>query len=172
MQRNIHDDRTAQRISIEPEQTTPVVVVAATSPKDKTPPTTPTVFIKKRKSDGSGGLLSCFKSKKPKPGTEQQGQPTVLTTQTSVQQQTTKPIEEKPMIDYSILPDGKRIYIDAFRDRPGLDMSYQPNDFENRFVLPVVRIISFVVIFNCHFFFRQNQHLNMNDQSHLKLNEK
>jgi hypothetical protein len=80
-----------------------------------------------------------LKVKKPKPGTEQQGQPTIVVTQTSIQQETKKSIEEKPLIDYSILPDGKRIYIDSFRDRPGLDMSYRPKDFENRFVLPVTK---------------------------------
>ncbi|CAF1545270.1 unnamed protein product, partial [Adineta steineri] len=46
---------------------------------------------------------------------------------------------ERTTTDYSILPDGKRIYIDAFRDRPGLDMSYKPNDFETRFVLPITK---------------------------------
>ncbi len=147
MQRNIHDDRIK-----ESQEKTPVVVV--TPPKDKTPPPSTPVYIKKRKSSGgsSGGLLSCFKSKKPKPGTEQQGQPTIVVTQTSIQQETKKSIEEKPLIDYSILPDGKRIYIDSFRDRPGLDMSYKPKDFENRFVLPIVRIIiSFDFFFNFNF---------------------
>jgi len=174
MQRNIHDDRTPQK-TIELEEITPVVVVVpppplSSPPKDKTPPPSTPVYIKKRKSSSSGGLLSCFKSKKPKPGTEQQGQPTtVLVTQTSVQQ---KPIQEKPLIDYSVLPDGRRIYIDVFRDRPGLDMSYRPNDFENRFVLPVVRIIfhlfSFFLIL---ILFRQNHHRNTNDQLHLKLHQ-
>jgi len=146
MQRNIHDERPSQ-----PEQITPIVAVQPPSPppKDKTPPRSIPVYVKKRKSSTSGGLLSCFKSKKPKPGTEQQGQPTVLATETNVlQEQITKSIEEKPVIDYSILPDGKRIYIDAFRDRPGLDMSYRPNNFENRYILPIVRIILFTLFFN------------------------
>ncbi len=139
MQRNIHDDRTTQQIIIEPEQTTPVVVPT----KSKTPPPPPSsstpVHVKKRKSTGTGGLLSCFKSKKPKSGTEQQGQPTVVVTQTITTEEKRKPIEEKPMIDYSIKSDGKRIYIDVFRDRPGMDMSYRPDNFDNRFELPVVK---------------------------------
>ena len=50
-----------------------------------------------------------------------------------------QPIQETSAIDPTLLPDGKRIYIDVFRDRPGLDMSYKPNDFDSQFVLPVVR---------------------------------
>lgn len=107
--------------------------------KEEQPPTP--VYIKKRKSTG---LLSCFGNKKTKASTEQRGQPTVSSATVAVQPQTTvsqtaTSIREKPAVDYAILPDGKRIYIDSFRDRPGLDMSYTPNDFDNRFVLPVVR---------------------------------
>jgi hypothetical protein len=100
------------------------------------------VHVKKRKS---GGLFSCFGNKKAKASTEQQGPSTVAppstsaTAQTTVSQ-TTKSVQEKPSIDYAILPDGKRIYIDSYRERPGLDMSYKPNEFDTRFVLPVVRI--------------------------------
>jgi hypothetical protein len=92
-----------------------------------------------------GGLFSCFGNKKAKASTEQQGPSTVAppstsaTAQTTVSQ-TTKSVQEKPSIDYAILPDGKRIYIDSYRERPGLDMSYKPNEFDTRFVLPVVRI--------------------------------
>jgi hypothetical protein len=109
--------------------------------KKEEQPSTP-IYIKKRKSTG---FLSCFGNKKAKASKEQQGQPTitpstvVINPQTTVLQ-TTNSIEEKPTIDYTILPDGKRFYIDAFRDRPGLDMSYKPNDFDTRFFLPVVRI--------------------------------
>jgi hypothetical protein len=109
--------------------------------KKEEPPSTP-VYIKKRKATG---LFSCFGNKKAKASTEQRGQPTLtpssagVTPQTTVMQ-TTSSIQEKPIINYAILPDGKRTYIDAFRDRPGLDMSYKPDDFDNRFVLPVVRI--------------------------------
>ena len=142
MQRNIHEDRPVQRIVPEPEQSAPVILTSAPT-KEKTPPTTPVVQVKKRKSNASGGLLSCFKSKKPKSGTEQQGPPTIVVTQTTKTEEITKPLAQRPLVDYSILPDGKRIYIDAFRDRPGLDMSYKPDDFENRFVLPVVRMILF-----------------------------
>jgi hypothetical protein len=146
MQRNIHDDRASPIlskpetiISSPPQEIHPAAAAAVVVSKEKTPPPTP-VQVKKRKSSGTGGLLSCFKSKKPKAGSEQQGQPTILVSQPSIPQQIVKPIEEKPMIDYAILPDGKRIYIDAFQARPGLDMSYKPNDFDNRFVLPIVRI--------------------------------
>ncbi|CAF1563755.1 unnamed protein product, partial [Adineta ricciae] len=86
--------------------------------------------------------------KKPKAGTEQQGQspvkPTILVSEPSSPQEAMKSFDERTTTDYSILPDGKRIYIDAFRDRPGLDMSYKPNDFETRFVLPIVRLILFI----------------------------
>jgi hypothetical protein len=106
-------------------------------------PATP-VYIKKRKSTG---LCSCFGNKKAKASTEQRGQPivvtapsTAVTNQAAVTNQTTTSIQEKPTVDYAILSDGKRTYIDAFRDRPGLDMSYKPNDFDTRFILPAVRI--------------------------------
>lgn len=104
-------------------------------------PSTP-VYIKKRKSTG---LFSCFGNKKAKASTEQHGKPIVTTSPAVVTSQTTvvqtqSSIQEKPIVDYAILPDGKRIYIDAFRERPGLDMSYKPNDFDSRFVLPIVRI--------------------------------
>lgn len=101
-------------------------------------PATP-VYLKKRKSTG---FFSCFGNKKAKAS---KGQPTItpssvdINPQTTVLQ-TTNSIQEKPAIDYAILPDGKRMYIDAFRDRPGVDMSYKPNDFDTRFILPVVRI--------------------------------
>lgn len=107
--------------------------------KDEQTTTTTPVAVKKRKSPS---VFSCFGNKKAKAS---KGQPTInapstnITSQESVQQ-TTSSEEEKPAVDYAILPDGKRIYIDAFRDRPGLDMSYKPDDFDNRFVLPVVRI--------------------------------
>ncbi|CAF0958978.1 unnamed protein product [Rotaria sordida] len=165
-QRNIHDDRTSPILSeqiTQSETSVPIssseIVSTTTSketlsspppPPSPPPPTTTTTAtvtatapIKKRKSSGSGSLLACFKSKKPKAGTEQQGQatiqPTTIVSGTNISQQPVKPIEAKPVIDYSITPDGKRIYIDAFRDRPGLDMSYKPNDFENRFVLPIAK---------------------------------
>ena len=102
--------------------------------------TATTVDVKKRKSPG---VFSCFGNKKAKAS---KGQPTInapltnITAQTIIQQTSTTPVEEKPPVDYAILPDGKRIYIDAFRDRSGLDMSYKPDDFDNRFVLPAVRI--------------------------------
>ncbi|CAF2544234.1 unnamed protein product [Rotaria sp. Silwood2] len=169
-QRNIHDDRTSPILSEQIIQSEIIVPVSSSEiapimiPKEKLtsappsssspppplpplppPPTTTTAAapIKKRKSSGSGGLLACFKSKKPKAGTEQQGQatiqPTTIVSRANISQQPSKPIEEKPVIDYSVTQDGKRIYIDAFRDRPGLDMSYKPNDFENRFILPIVK---------------------------------
>ncbi|CAF1620683.1 unnamed protein product [Adineta ricciae] len=103
-------------------------------------PATP-VYIKKRKSTG---LFSCFGNKKAKASTEQTGQstiiapPVVATTETNIVQ-TKSPIEERPVIDYTILPDGKRIYIDAFQDRPGLDMSYRPENFDTQFVLPITK---------------------------------
>ncbi len=150
MQRNIHDDRTSPVLSKRIIESETIVsspsapsqeIVPEVVQKDKTsPPPPPTVHLKKRKSSGHGSLLSCFRSKKSKAGTEQQGQPTIVISPSNIPQKTTKSVEEKPTIDYSILPDGKRIYIDVFRDRPGLDMSYKPNDFENRFVLPIVRI--------------------------------
>jgi hypothetical protein len=160
MQRNIHDDRTSpilsqpitesETVSSPPPSSTQEITSAAVVSKEKTPPPTASVSVKKRKSGGTGGLLSCFKSKKPKVGTEQQGQPTiqptVLVSQASIPQQKTKPVETRPVVDYAVLPDGKRIYIDVFRDRPGLDMTYKPNDFKNRFVLPVVRISVFKCI--------------------------
>ena len=136
MQRNLHEDRPVQSIAPEPEPVPePKQVVPTATTQLKSPST---VQVKKRKSTGSGGLLSCFKSKKPKSGTEQQGQPTIVVTQPVTTQEMSKPTEEKLAMDYSILPDGRRIYIDAFRDRPGLNMSYRPSDFDNRFVLPVV----------------------------------
>jgi hypothetical protein len=100
------------------------------------------VYLKKRKSTG---LFSCFGNKKAKASTEQRGQSTiavpsaVVIDQTNVLQ-TTESIEEKSAVDYAILPDGKRIYIDVFRDRPGLNMSYKPDNFDNQFFLPPVRI--------------------------------
>jgi hypothetical protein len=106
--------------------------------KEEQPTTTKPVHIKKRKS---AGLFSCFRNKKAKASTEQRGPPTVTPPSVAATTvHTTNSIQEKPTIDYAILPDGKRIYIDTFRDRPGLDMSYKPNDFDTRFVLPVVRI--------------------------------
>lgn len=103
----------------------------------KEQPSTP-IYIKKRKSPG---IFSCFRSKKAKMSSEQRGQPTVAaTTVAVVDQQKVDPVEEKPVtIDHTILPDGRRIYIDSYCERPGLDMSYKPDDFDNRFVLPVVR---------------------------------
>lgn len=133
MQRNLHEDRPVQLVSPEPE---PKQIVSTTITQAKPPAI---VSVKKRKSTSSGGLLSCFKSKKPKSGTEQQGQPTIVVTQAATTQESGKSTEDKPTVDYSILPDGRRIYIDAFRDRPGLNMSYRPDDFDNRFVLPTVR---------------------------------
>lgn len=103
--------------------------------KDEEPMTS--ASLKKRKSPG---VFSCFGNKKAKAS---KGQPTIAASSANsptIAQQTTTPIEEKPAIDYAILSDGKRVYIDAFRDRPGLDMSYKPDDFDNRFVLPPVRI--------------------------------
>jgi hypothetical protein len=168
MQRNIHDDRTSEQTAA----AVPVVVapVPPPPPKAKTP-----VDMKKRKSVGTGGLLSCFKSKKPKSETEQQGQPTVVVSQTSTIQEKRKSFEKKPMIDCSILPDGKRIYIDAFRDRPGMDMAYKPENFESRFFLPVVCNNLSCFMFSFHFFSssppppRPNQPRNTNDRLHLKL---
>lgn len=168
-QRNIHDDRTSPIVpeqkqeseivvsastaetapTVAPQETltsTTAVAAPATTTTTTTTitSTTTTMPAKKRKSSGHGGLLSCFRSKKPKSGTEQQGQTTIISTdvvkQIAVSQPTAKPDEEKPTMDYAVTPDGKRIYIDVFRDRPGLDMSYKPSDFDNRFVLPIVRI--------------------------------
>ncbi|CAF2111151.1 unnamed protein product [Rotaria magnacalcarata] len=157
-QRNIHDERTPpilleqkQKQKQEPEiiiplgpsETTSVIVPkenlsSTTSSSTATITKTP---IKKRKSSGHGSFLTCFRSKKSKAGTEQQGQaiiqPTVVVCQTTSSEQIIKSTQEKSSIDYAVTPDGKRIYIDTFRDRPGLDMSYKPNDFENRFVLPI-----------------------------------
>lgn len=117
--------------------------------KEKTPPPTP-IYIKKRKTTSGGNLFSCFKSKKVKAANEQQGLPTIaaeeknLVTTTKEEEKLTTTnigiVQEKPSIDYAMTLDGKRIYIDAFRDRPGMDMSYRPNDFDERFVLPSVRI--------------------------------
>jgi hypothetical protein len=97
--------------------------------------------IKKRKSSG---LFSCFGSKKSKASTEQQGPPIVATRPSIIANETClsqaiDSVEEHPKTDFALLPDGKRIYIDVFRDRPGLNMSYQPTDFDNRFALPAVR---------------------------------
>ena len=143
MQRQIIDDRSspiAARSIHESEMLvspSPVPISTAV-PKDKPA----AAHVKKRKSSTNAGLLACFKSKKPKAGTEQQGQPTVaaatetvapVVTVTTVARQT-------PLIDYGILPDGKRIYIDQYRDRPDMDMSYKPADFDQRFVLPTVSI--------------------------------
>lgn len=93
--------------------------------------------MKKRKSTG---VFSCFGKKKVKASIEETSQPIVKTlTNIHNNQQVKSIIDEKPIIDYKILPDGKRIYIDVFHDRPGLDMTYRPTDFDTRFVLPVVR---------------------------------
>ncbi|CAF3536047.1 unnamed protein product [Rotaria sordida] len=98
--------------------------------------TTP-IYIKKRKSTGR---FSCFGNKKAKASLEQQNQPIITSSITlDNNQQINIPFQEKPTIDYTILPDGKRIYIDVFRDRPGLDMSYKPKDFDTQFVLPVTK---------------------------------
>ncbi len=162
MQRNIHDDRTSPVLSQRIIESETIVsspsapsqeIVPEVVQKDKTsPPPPPTVHLKKRKSSGHGSFLSCFRSKKSKAGTEQQGQPIVQSTtvisSSNIPQKNAKSVEERPIIDYSILPDGKRIYIDVFRDRPGLDMSYKPNDFENRYVLPTVRINIFNITFH------------------------
>ncbi|CAM4760231.1 unnamed protein product [Rotaria magnacalcarata] len=155
-QRNIHDERTPpilfeQKQKQEPEIIIPLGPSETTSvigPKENlsstTSSSTATITktpIKKRKSSGHGSFLTCFRSKKSKAGTEQQGQaiiqPTVVVCQTTSSEQIIKSTQEKSSIDYAVTPDGKRIYIDTFRDRPGLDMSYKPNDFENRFVLPI-----------------------------------
>ncbi len=170
MQRNIQEDRPIPRKS-EPEQTTSVITTATASKEQISPAPTP-VYIKKRKSSGTGGLLSFFKSKKPKPTTEQQGPSTVAVPQTSAPEQPKRPVEEKPIVDYAILPNGKRLYIDIFRDRPGLNMAYKPDDFENRYVLPVVRIISIILIFSFPFLIRPNQHRNTNDRLHQKFPSK
>ncbi|CAF4484805.1 unnamed protein product [Rotaria sp. Silwood1] len=99
--------------------------------------TTP-IYMKKRKSTG---LLSCFGNKKAKASIEQHKQPIIKPSITlDNNQQINIPIQEKSTIDYTILPDGKRIYIDVFRDRPGLDMSYKPKDFDTQFVLPVTKL--------------------------------
>ncbi|CAF1501450.1 unnamed protein product [Adineta ricciae] len=156
MQRNIHDDRMSPNLSQQMTESETIVSspalstispiqesAPATVQKEKTPPppsaAAPSVHAKKRKS--SGGLFSCFRSKKPKSGTEQQGsatvKPTILVSEPNSPQEPAKSIVEKTMVDYSITSDGKRIYIDAFRDRPGMDMSYRPDDFEDRFVLPI-----------------------------------
>ena len=99
------------------------------------------VYVKKRKSTG---LFSCFGNKKAKASTEQHGQSTVTSPSaiviTGAHPLQTDSVPEKPTVDYAILPDGKRIYIDNFRERAGLDMSYKPDDFDNRFVLATVRI--------------------------------
>lgn len=76
------------------------------------------------------------------------------------------------MVNYGILPDGRRIYIDSFRDRPGMDMSYQPADFDQRFVLPQVRISLFLPRFNFILFFSRHRQLTTNDQCYLKLNQR
>ncbi|CAF3400959.1 unnamed protein product [Rotaria socialis] len=165
-QRNIHDERTSpilfeQKqeseiiIPLGPSETTPATVPKenlSSTPSSATTTTTTTTTtitkapIKKRKSSGHGSFLTCFRSKKSKAGTEQQGQaiiqPTVVVCQISSPEKIMKPTHEKCSIDYAVTPDGKRIYIDTFRDRPGLDMSYKPNDFENRFVLPISKPIS------------------------------
>lgn len=164
-QRNIHDDRATTGISEDIKQSETIVPLTSTlslssseaaptteSKEKQSPSPLPSSLsapAKKRKSSGSGSLLSCFKSKKPKPGTEQQGQatiqPTTAMSETTAPQQSAKSsgeqlLQEKSIIDYGIGPDGKRIYIDSFRERDGLDMSYKPDDFENRFTLPIVRI--------------------------------
>ena len=147
MQRQIYDDRTSP-ISSKSIQESELLVSSPSADsssgvkKDKSsPPPAPTsIERKKRKSTSSASLLSCFKNKKPKAGTEQQGQPTVAVNEPVVTTTSSSSRQEKPMVDYAILPDGKRIYIDAFRERPGMDMSYKPNDFDERFILPTVRI--------------------------------
>ena len=146
MQRQIVDERTSPPVSSKLIQESELIVAAPAAEtstalkKDKSPP----IERKKRKSMSSASLLSCFKSKKPKAGTEQLGQATLpanqTTTTTAVAAASKSAVPEKPMIDYAVLPDGKRIYIDAFRERTGMDMSYRPDDFERRFILPTVRI--------------------------------
>lgn len=153
MQRSIPDDRPAA-VSTKSMQEVEVVS-SSVSKKDKASAETP-VYIKKRKSTSHAGLLSCFRSKKPKSTTEQQGQPTIaapIVEETATAEVAAKPVEttttniavvnnNKSTVDYALLPDGRRIYIDSFRDRPGMDMSYEPADFDQRFVLPQVRISS------------------------------
>ncbi|CAF1071080.1 unnamed protein product [Rotaria magnacalcarata] len=95
------------------------------------------IHLKKRKSTG---LFSCFGNKKAKASIDQ---PIILSSTTvDKDQQIKTSIEEKPVVDYTVLPDGKRIYIDVFRNRPGLDMSYKPNDFDTQFVFPVTKCSS------------------------------
>ena len=95
--------------------------------------------IKKRKSTR---IFSCFGNKKVKASTEQHGQTTLSNIDNNHIQQTTTTTtttQEKPKVDHGILSDGKRIYIDIFRDRLGYDMSYKPNNFDTQFVVPIVR---------------------------------
>ena len=143
MQRQIIDDRSSPIPSKSIHESEILVSpspapISAVVTKDKPAP----VLVKKRKSSTNAGLLACFKSKKPKAGTEQQGQPTVVATTATetVPAADTAVVRQAPLIDYGILPDGKRIYIDQYRDRPDMDMSYKPADFDNRFVLPIVSI--------------------------------
>ena len=157
-ERNIYEDQASPSLS-RPMTESKTVITAATPEVTPTvvsteksssvsplpsPPLTTVATTKKRKSSGSSNLLACFKSKKPKSGTEQQGEPTIQPTVSSnekiVPQQTVEPTKEKPVIDYATTQDGKRIYIDVFRDRPNFNMSYKPHDFENRYILPVVSI--------------------------------
>ncbi|CAF3706455.1 unnamed protein product [Rotaria socialis] len=92
------------------------------------------IHVKKRKSTG---LFSCFGNKKAKSSIDQP----IIMSSTTVDKdpQIKTSIEEKSVVDYTVLPDGKRIYIDVFRNRPGLDMSYKPNDFDTQFVLPLTK---------------------------------
>jgi hypothetical protein len=143
MQRQIVDERTSPIPSKSTHESEPImpatnIVHSHAIKNERSPPTTP-VYIKKRKSTGNIGLFSCFKSKKPKSGSEQHGQPTLPINETNMPTATIV-TNERPLIDYAILPDGRRVYIDAFRARPGLDMSYQPHDFNDRFVLPIVSV--------------------------------
>ncbi|CAF3864826.1 unnamed protein product [Rotaria sp. Silwood2] len=98
---------------------------------------TTSIDLKKRKSPG---LFSYFGNKKAKASLEQHNQPIIKPATTlDNNQELNIPIRDKATLDYTILPDSKRIYIDVFRDRPGLDMSYKPKDFDTQFVLPVTK---------------------------------
>ncbi|CAF0835651.1 unnamed protein product [Didymodactylos carnosus] len=107
------------------------------------------VETKKRKSSGTGGLFACFGSKKSKSDTiraSTSGQAPVdkPTTPTAsapifIQQTSASTIPPKsPVADCFLTKDGKRIYIDEYRERPGLDMSYVPPNFETNYFKPQV----------------------------------
>ncbi|CAF3551891.1 unnamed protein product [Adineta steineri] len=107
--------------------------------KEEQPPTP--VYLKKRKSTG---LFSCFGNKKAKASTEQRGRKTIAAPAAIVITdahvlQTSNSIQEKPVIDFARAPDGKRIYIDVFQNRPGLNMSYTPDNFDTQFSLPITK---------------------------------